>query len=63
MKHLKRWESPRKQGRNIKGKGGTARLRQIRKQQQMLRKKLNSPEKGITIPFFYLGLADEISKH
>jgi hypothetical protein len=37
---LKRWESPRKQGRNIKGKGGSARARQLRKQQQLLRKKL-----------------------
>ena len=37
---LKRWESPRKQGRNDKGKGGTARKRQLKKRQQMLRKKL-----------------------
>lgn len=37
---LKRWESPRRQGRNEKGKGGSARQRQLRKQQQMLRKKL-----------------------
>ena len=37
---LKRWESPRRQGRNDKGKGGSARKRQLKKQQQMLRKKL-----------------------
>jgi hypothetical protein len=37
---LKRWESPRRQGRNEKGKGGSARQRQLKKQQQMLRKKL-----------------------
>jgi hypothetical protein len=37
---LKRWESPRREGRNDKGKGGSARKRQLRKQQQMLRKKL-----------------------
>ena len=37
---LKRWESPRRQGRNDKGKGGTARARQLRKQQKMLRKRL-----------------------
>jgi hypothetical protein len=37
---LKSWESPRRQGRNNKGKGGSARQRQLRKQQQMLRKKL-----------------------
>lgn len=38
---LKRWESPRSQGRNIKGKGGSARARQLKKQQQTLRNKLN----------------------
>ncbi len=37
---LKRWESPRRQGRNNKGKGGSARQRQLKKQQQMLRRKL-----------------------
>ncbi|MDJ0715954.1 MAG: hypothetical protein QNJ54_17280 [Prochloraceae cyanobacterium] len=37
---LKRWESPRRQGRNDKGRGGAARRRQIKKQQQMLRNKL-----------------------
>ncbi|MBE9229386.1 hypothetical protein IQ264_28685 [Phormidium sp. LEGE 05292] len=39
-RQLKRWESPRKEGRNDKGKGGSARARQLKKQQQMLRKKL-----------------------
>jgi hypothetical protein len=44
---LKRWESPRSQGRNTKGKGGSARQRQLKKQQQMLRKKLKGePIKG-----------------
>ncbi|MEM9542862.1 MAG: hypothetical protein AAGA60_25645 [Cyanobacteria bacterium P01_E01_bin.42] len=37
---LKRWESPRRKGRNDKGKGGAARQRQLKKQQQMMRKKL-----------------------
>jgi hypothetical protein len=37
---LKRWESPRRQGRNDKGRGGSARKRQLKKQQQVLRKKL-----------------------
>lgn len=41
---LKRWESPRKQGRNDKGRGGSARARQLRKQQQMLRKKLKEQD-------------------
>jgi hypothetical protein len=38
--HLKRWESPRREGRNDKGRGGSARQRQLRKQQQTLRRKL-----------------------
>ena len=42
---LKRWESPRKQGRNKKGKGGSARKRQLKKQQQMLRQKLKGNDK------------------
>jgi hypothetical protein len=37
---LKRWESPRRQGRNDKGKGGSARARQLKKQRQTLRKTL-----------------------
>ncbi|MGD1911606.1 MAG: hypothetical protein ACFB2X_12315 [Rivularia sp. (in: cyanobacteria)] len=41
---LKRWESPRRQGRNDKGKGGAARKRQLKKQQQMLRKRLKQDE-------------------
>ncbi|MDY6805594.1 MAG: hypothetical protein SXA11_17540 [Cyanobacteriota bacterium] len=54
---LKRWESPRHRGRNVKGKGGSARARQLRKQQQMLRKKLkqeNIEKKGnCGSPFFF----------
>ncbi|MGB3534134.1 MAG: hypothetical protein WBA13_11520 [Microcoleaceae cyanobacterium] len=41
---LKRWESPRRQGRNIKGKGGSARAKQLKKQQQLLRKKLKQQD-------------------
>jgi hypothetical protein len=37
---LKRWESPRNEGRNDKGKGGSARQRQLKKRLQMLRNKL-----------------------
>lgn len=40
MGRLKRWESPRREGRNDKGKGGSARQRQLKKRTQMLRKKL-----------------------
>lgn len=40
VERLKRWESPRKRGRNDKGKGGSARARQLRKREQMLCQKL-----------------------
>ena len=58
MVQLKRWESPRRRGRNDKGKGGSARARQIRKQQKMLRKKLKEakinldPGREKTLPYF-----------
>ncbi|MBD2258826.1 hypothetical protein [Pseudanabaena sp. FACHB-2040] len=37
---LKRWESPRRKGRNDKGRGGSARQRQLVKRQQQLRQRL-----------------------
>ena len=37
---LKRWESPRRSGRNDKGQGGSARQRQLRKRNQGLRNRL-----------------------
>ena len=40
VERLKRWESPRKRGRNDKGKGGSARSRQLHKREQMLKQKL-----------------------
>ncbi|AFZ60350.1 hypothetical protein H6G54_14680 [Anabaena cylindrica FACHB-243] len=43
---LKRWESPRKEGRNDKGRGGSARKRQLKKQRQMLRNKLKEAQKA-----------------
>lgn len=43
---LKRWESPRRQGRNHKGKGGSARARQLKKQTQMLRQKLKESDRA-----------------
>jgi hypothetical protein len=43
---LKRWESPRREGRNDKGRGGSARQRQLKKQAQMLRKKLKEGDKA-----------------
>ncbi|GAB4460746.1 MAG: hypothetical protein OHK0037_08540 [Elainellaceae cyanobacterium] len=39
-RQLKRWESPRREGRNAKGKGGSARQRQLRKQFKTLSQKL-----------------------
>ncbi|MGG6237934.1 hypothetical protein ACQ4N7_04785 [Nodosilinea sp. AN01ver1] len=59
--HLKRWESPRKSGRNDKGRGGTARQRQLQKRQQTLRQRLSDrsqqkptqPQKGESLaPLF-----------
>jgi len=40
--YLKRWESPRRRGRNDKGKGGAARARQLRKRDKQLSRKLKS---------------------
>jgi len=64
---LKRWESPRKEGRNDRGKGGSARQRQLKQRIQMLRQKLkdqgndkNRPsqnkkgENHHSLPFFML---------
>ncbi len=55
---LKSWESPRYQGRNDKGKGGSARQRQLRKQMQRLRQNLKA-DKGVnfTLLFFERKLA------
>ena len=44
VERLKRWESPRKQGRNDKGKGGSARARQLRKREQRLKAKLKKSQ-------------------
>jgi hypothetical protein len=43
---LKRWESPRKEGRNDKGRGGSARQRQLKKQRQALRRRLKDEGNG-----------------
>jgi hypothetical protein len=45
-RQLKRWESPRREGRNHKGRGGTARKRQRQKQLKNLAKKLKQPEQN-----------------
>ncbi len=37
---LKRWESPRSEGRNRKGRGGSAKQRQYKKRQKLLSKRL-----------------------
>lgn len=56
VERLKRWESPRKRGRNHKGKGGSARARQLRKREQMLRQKLKqNQEQKPTLPQKELG--------
>ena len=43
---LKRWESPRREGRNDKGRGGAARARQLKKQAQMMRQRLKEGDKA-----------------
>lgn len=55
---IKSWESPRRRGRNDKGKGGSARQRQLKKRNQMLRKKLKRQQDDRTggekiSPLFY----------
>jgi hypothetical protein len=40
MPLLKRWESPRREGRNDKGKIASARLRQLKKKRNVWREKL-----------------------
>ncbi|RMF23384.1 MAG: hypothetical protein D6756_08865 [Cyanobacteria bacterium J083] len=44
---LKRWESPRRQGRNDKGRGKTARLRQIKKRNKRLKQRLQAESKQL----------------
>jgi hypothetical protein len=71
---LKSWESPRREGRNSKGKGGSARARQLKKQQQTLRKQLkvqhdrpnqqqNQPGKETdnSFPYFFVSFCGSIA--
>jgi hypothetical protein len=56
---LKRWESPRHQGRNAKGRGGSARQRQLKKRLQNLRQKLKDTQNqgnqgGVNHSLFYV---------
>jgi hypothetical protein len=70
---LKRWESPRKQGRNDKGRGGSARKRQLKKQRQMLRQKLKENQRlndqhnnnqggSPTSPYFFIHIPKNFLK-
>jgi hypothetical protein len=56
MPRLKRWESPRREGRNDKGKGGNAKKKQWQKRLKTLKNKLkNSQQGGVkSSPFFIL---------
>ncbi len=47
---LKRWESPRHEGRNHKGRGGSAKARQYMKRQKQLRKRLQEGINGSAKP-------------
>lgn len=51
-RQLKRWESPRREGRNDKGRGGAARQRQKKKQFQALRQKLKERSPDSNTPDF-----------
>ena len=44
---LKRWESPRRKGRNDKGRGGSAKQRQYKKRQKRLMKQLRQGIDGV----------------
>lgn len=46
---LKCWESPRQTGRNSKGRGGSARQRQLQKRQQTWRQRLREEVQGVSI--------------
>jgi hypothetical protein len=54
MSRLKRWESPRREGRNDKGKGGSAKKKQWQKRLKMLKNKLKNSNSGEVknFPFF-----------
>jgi hypothetical protein len=63
---MKRWESPRREGRNDKGKRSSARQRQLKKQTQMLRKKLKgqdpnppNPSREARIASFFLAICPQ----
>lgn len=51
---LKRWESPRREGRNDKGKKNPVRQRQIKAATQALRRKLKGNEKRDPVSLFFL---------
>jgi hypothetical protein len=46
MPRLKRWESPRREGRNDKGKGGNAKKKQWQKRLKTLKNKLKNSQQG-----------------
>jgi hypothetical protein len=53
MTQLKRWESPRKPGRNDKGRGGSARQRQRKRQAKLWQKRLKENGGGAKASPFY----------
>ena len=70
---IKSWESPRRRGRNHKGKGGSARQRQLKKRNAMLKQRLKNKSQsedkkhkkgGEFHPSFLLELfVDEMTPH
>ncbi len=59
---MKRWESPRREGRNDKGKKSSARQRQIKKATKALRLKLKGMEGKEHCSFPFLCLMKESHK-
>ena len=64
MVQLKRWESPRREGRNDKGKGGNVKKKQWQKRLKMLKNKLKSNQEGgvKSSPFLFTIYSIEIFK-
>jgi hypothetical protein len=64
MVQLKRWESPRREGRNDKGKGGNAKKKQWQKRLKMLKNKLKSNQEGgvKSSPFLFAIFSMNISQ-
>lgn len=64
MPRLKRWESPRREGRNDKGKGGNVKKKQWQKRLKTLKHKLKNNQQGgvKSSPFLFIIYSVTIKK-